>query len=74
MKENKWIIILSTLLVGLVIFLYWQDAKAKEKEEWRKQDAELDAIQDNIDSIQMEGRMLKKRSELEIERIILESN
>ena len=74
MKENKRIIILSTLLVGLVIFLYWQDAKAKEKEEWRKQDAELDAIQDNIDSIQMEGRMLKKRSELEIERIILESN
>jgi hypothetical protein len=73
MKKNKWIIILSALLVGLIVFLYWQDAEAKEQELYRKQDAITDAIQDDIDSMQRAHKLRRALDSLEIRRMELEA-
>ena len=73
MRDNKWIIILSSLLIGLIVFLYWQDNKIKNENEIRKLDANLDAIDKSIDSMMWESKKRITIDSLEIRLIELES-
>jgi len=73
MRDNKWIVILSSLLIGLVIFLYWQEDNIKNENEIRKLDANLDAIDNSIDSLMWEIKTRKVLDSLELRLIELES-
>ena len=73
MRDNKWIVILSSLLIGLVIFLYWQEDNIKNENEIRKFDAYLKATENSMDSLMWEIKKRRELDSLELRLIELES-